>query len=161
MQEVLPWFPDDRVSPMLYTNPASPVPIIWAHVLRFLPYALALLWPAVRMVPQELLDSARLEGARPWQELLHVIWPLTWRAWLWTALVVTALSLGEVAAGIRVMIPGSDIFPKLLFDPMHYGVENDVAGLCLVLLAQITLATIVAAGVMWLYRYWTKSSAKR
>jgi iron(III) transport system permease protein len=137
-------FPVEPLPQLLYYGP-SPVPIMWAHLLRFFPFAMAIMWPAVGLVPVELRDAARLEGAGPWQELWHVYWSMTRRALMLAVLTVTALSLGEVGACARVETPKWEAFAKLLFDRMHYGVDNNVAALALVLLAGIAIAFAIFA----------------
>ena len=132
------WVPFEPLADALYYGP-SPLPIVWVHLVRFFPFALAIVWPAVRLVPLELRDAARLEGAGPLGELWHVYLPMTRRACLLALGAVTALCLGEVGAGARVETPGWETFAKLLFDRMHYGVETSVAALALVLLAVIAL----------------------
>jgi iron(III) transport system permease protein len=135
----------DPVAILLYYGP-SPLPAVWVHVVRFLPCAVALLWPVVRLVPAELRDSARTDGLGPGQEYRHVIWPLARRAWLGAALAVTALALGEISATKLVETPGSESFAHVVFDRMHYGVTNDVAALCLVLLGAVILLGMAGAG---------------
>ena len=49
-----------RVS--LYDRP-SPLPTLWATLLRFFPCAVAVLWPVLRLVPADLRDAARVDGA--------------------------------------------------------------------------------------------------
>ncbi len=139
---------DTRLPPLrvlLYDGP-SPLPVLWAHLLRFLPCAVAVLWPVLRLLPRDLRDSARLDCPRPWGELRYVVWPLAARACAACALVVMALSLGEIGAvAMRVETPGWETFAHVLWDRMHYGQPQDVAGLCLVLLAVLAAA---AAGVI-------------
>jgi iron(III) transport system permease protein len=146
------WFPRGPLATLLYDGP-SPVPIVWAHLLRFLPFAVAIMWPVVRLVPLELRDAARLEGAGPGQELWHVYWPMTRRAFIMAMCTVAALSLGEVAAGARVETPNWETFAKLIFDRMHYGVDANVAALSLVLLASMVVVFIVTLIV----RKWVKT----
>jgi len=122
----------------LYFGP-SVAPVVWASVLRFFPYAVAILWPVVRLLPVELRDSARVDGASPWQELRWVVWPINAGACLRAALAVGVLSLGELAAGKLVETPGSQTFAHEVFNQMHYGVTNHLAGLCLVLLLLVGL----------------------
>jgi ABC-type Fe3+ transport system permease subunit len=129
----------------------SPAPVIWAYVLRFFPCAVVLLWPIVRSVPSELREMARLDGLRPLQEIRLVIWPLVWRSFAWTALVIAALCLGELAVSARVETPGAETFAKLILDRLHYGAAPDVAALCLVLLAVIALPALL---VSWTWRVW-------
>jgi iron(III) transport system permease protein len=123
----------------------SPMPILWIYLIRFFPFALAMLWPVVRLMPREYLESARLEGARPGQEFRHVIFPLTGAAWLMTALVVTVLSLGELSASKLVETPGWDTLVHVIFDRMHWGVGNDLAALCLLLLIVVLVGGIAVA----------------
>jgi iron(III) transport system permease protein len=143
-------FPVSFLENALYRSP-SPLPALWVDVLRFLPLAVAMLWPAVRLLPPELRDTARVEGATPWQELRHVIWPLTRRSFLGAAFAVMVLSLGEISAGKLVETPGFRTFTQAIFDQMHYGVGNDLAVLCLVLLGIVGLgcALMLAAGFGW------------
>jgi iron(III) transport system permease protein len=122
----------------------SPLPILWIYVIRFFPFALAMLWPAVRLMPREFMESARMDGARPGQEFRQVICPLCWRPCLLAALAVTVLSLGEISASKLVETPGWDTLVHVIFDRMHYGVGNELAALCLLLLIVVLVgATIV------------------
>jgi iron(III) transport system permease protein len=139
IQDVVERWPRGLTARLLYYGP-SPLPILWAYLVRFLPYAAAVLWPVVRMLPRELREAARVDGATPGRELLGVVVPLTLRPCLAAALVVTALSLGEVSASKAVATPGMDTLTLVIFDRMHYGVANDVAGLCLLVLVLLVLA---------------------
>jgi iron(III) transport system permease protein len=135
LMQLLP-FP--ALAEALYYGP-SPLPVLWADLVRFFPFALALLWPVVRLVPQELRDAARVAGARPLQEFRWVVAPVTRAAYLRAALAVAVLSLGELGAGKIVETPGSQTFAHEVFTQMHYGVSNDLAALCLVLLALVLI----------------------
>jgi iron(III) transport system permease protein len=139
------WWPHGLYARLFYDGPNSPVPVLWAHLLRFLPYAAAVLWPVVRLLPRELREAARVDGARPARELFSVVVPLTIQPFLAAVLVVTALSLAEVSASKQVATPGGDTVILVIFDRMHYGVGNEVAGLCLLLLAMVALAGLEVA----------------
>src|SRR5262249_12215785 len=102
----------------------------------------------VRLVPTELRDAARVDGASPRQEFTHVILPLLRRAWYRAAAAVAVLSLGELGASKLVATPGGQTFAHELFTQMHYGVANDVAALCLILLAVIVAGGVIAFGLM-------------
>jgi ABC-type Fe3+ transport system permease subunit len=125
---------------LLFYDGPSPLPVIWAQLLRFLPYTAAVLWPVVRLLPRELIDAGRVDGATPGRELVKVVVPLTLRPFLASVLVGASLSLGEVSASKPVGTPGMDTFTLVVFDRMHYGVTNEVAGLCLLLLVLLVLA---------------------
>ena len=135
----------DLLAVLLYYGP-SPLPVVWVQTVRFLPCALAMLWPVVRLLPVELRDSARVDGLGPGQEYQHVVRPLAARAWWWTALAVAALAIGELSASKLVETPGSQTFSQIVFDRMHYGVTNDVAALCLVLFGMVLLLALMVFG---------------
>jgi iron(III) transport system permease protein len=125
----------------LYYGP-SPLPGLWVDVIRFFPFAVAVTWPIVRLVPSELRDAVRVDGAGPWQELRHVLLPLTWPIFGLAALAVAVLSLGELGAGKLVETPGSVTFAHELFSQMHYGTGRDVASLCLLLLLPVIIGGV-------------------
>ena len=111
---------------------------MWANVVRFLPVAVFALWPVVRSMPTELRETMLLEGASDWR----LLWPWCRQAFWITALAVSALCLGEVAASTRVETPRWESFAKLLFDRMHYGVEASVAALALWMLGLLATLAI-------------------
>lgn len=130
---------------LLYDQP-SPLPVVWSHVARLFPYAVAVVWPAVREVPRDLRETARIDGASAWGEFRHVIWPATRRAAGVAALVVTALAIGELAASKLVQVPGRSTFAQELFAQMHYAATATTAALALVQLAfAVALWGVLAA----------------
>jgi iron(III) transport system permease protein len=128
---------------LLYDQP-SPVSAGWAAVVRLFPVAVAVIWPAVRAVPRDLLEAVRLDGVSVWR---YVLIPLTGPAAAQAALAVAALALGEVSASKLVNPPFRTAYVLRLFDLMHYGAESTVAALCLL---QLAATTLLAAAVVWL-----------
>ncbi len=120
----------------LWSGP-SPLPLLWVNTIRFFPYAVAILWPVVRLTPPELRDAARVDGASPAREFLFVAVPMYAAAIVRTAAAVGVLSLGEVSAGKLVSTPGWDSFAEVVWTQMHYGVTNSLAALCLLMLAAV------------------------
>jgi ABC-type Fe3+ transport system permease subunit len=125
---------------LLYHGP-SPLPLVWVDVIRLTPCAVALLWPVVRLLPAELSDAARVDGASPSQELRHVVWPLTRAVFGRAALAVGVLALGELSAGKLVATPGMPGYATEIFTQMHYGVTNELAARCVLLLMLVTFAS--------------------
>ncbi|MBA4188511.1 MAG: hypothetical protein C0467_10945 [Planctomycetaceae bacterium] len=125
---------------LLYDQP-SPVPGIWAAIVRFFPFAVAVLWPAVRAIPQELIDAAILDGGRP-AVLRSAVWPGVRGAFALAVVAVGLLSLGEVVATKLVQPPGRRSFAADLFDAMHYGADATVAGMCML---QIAVTGVIVA----------------
>jgi iron(III) transport system permease protein len=128
----------------LYHGP-SPLPLLWIDFIRFFPCAVAVLWPVLRLMPTELSDAARVDGATPIQELRHVVWPILAPAMARAALAVAVLSLGEVSAGKLVATPGMPSYATDIFTQMHYGVSNDLAARCVLLLLLIAVGGVGVA----------------
>jgi ABC-type Fe3+ transport system permease subunit len=129
---------------MLYNGP-SDLPVVWAYMLRFFPCAVALIWPAVRLIPGTLTDAARVDGASPFAELRCAVWPLAAPAVGRAAVAVAVLALGELSASKLVATPGDQVFgatfAHVVWSRMHYGVANQLAALCLLLLAAAIVPT--------------------
>jgi iron(III) transport system permease protein len=147
---VLAWTSARPVRAVLYDLP-TPVPVLWAHVARLFPYAVAFVWPAVRDVPRDLREAARVDGAGPWGEFCRVVWPATRGAFWLAAVAVTALALGELGASKLVQVPGRQTFAQELFNQMHYAATATTAALALL---QLTLTlgvwALIAARFLFL-----------
>ena len=123
---------------LLYDQP-SPVPALWATVVRYFPIAVAIHWPVVRSLPRELLDAAELDGGVRARWRL-VVWPGSRAAFVRAAAAVAVLGLGEVIAGKLVQPPGRESFAQELFNAMHYGADATVAAMSLMQIAVVALA---------------------
>jgi iron(III) transport system permease protein len=149
LKETIRWITgSDVLAAALYHGP-SPLPVMWADLIRFFPAAVAVLWPVVRLVPNELLQSARVDGASPVYELRRVVAPLTVLAFIQAALAAAILSLGELSAGKLAATPGSMTFAHEVFVQMHSGVTNDLAALCLVLLGIVLAGGALVGALSW------------
>lgn len=118
---------------LLYYGP-SYLPSWWAHLLRAFPFAVVVLWPAVRLFPRELRDMARMDGASPLTQFARILFPIALPAALCTAVIVMALSVHEISASKHVATAGTLTFTQELFQRMHSGVTQDVSSLCLLML---------------------------
>jgi iron(III) transport system permease protein len=130
------------------------LPVMWATSIRFLPCAVALLWPVTRMISTSLFDVARSDGVKPSGELRHVVTPAVSSALAKAVVAVTALSLGELSAGKLVETPDGQTFSHEVFMQMHYGTSNHLAALCLLLLGTIALLLLLFALAQWAHRNW-------
>ena len=66
------------------------------------------------------------------------------------AVAVAVLSLGEVSAGKLVSTPGMPSFAETVWVQMHYGVTNNLAASCLLLLA--TVGAGGARAALWPFK---------
>ncbi len=114
-----------------------------AQLVRVVPIATFVMWPALASVPQSLIDAAASEGASSFTQLTRVVVPLRWPAIAAAWLTGLAMSFGELAASILVLPPGPPTLVVRIFSLLHYGVEDRVAAICLVLIAAV--ATLMFA----------------
>jgi ABC-type Fe3+ transport system permease subunit len=138
----------------LYYGPSA-MPVLWADVVRLFPCAVAVIWPVLRLLPRELRDAAAVDGSPPWRAFVRVVLPLGFTATLQAALAVGVLSLGELSAGKLVSTPSWPTYAEMVFTQMHYGVTNDLAARCLLLLIAVgvggLLVLIVPPLFTWLF----------
>jgi iron(III) transport system permease protein len=130
----------------------SALMLVLADVLRTFPYALLILWPAVRAIPVEHLDAAAVDGYGPAGQVAKVAVPLTRGAWVAAWCVGFVLALGELPATVLVVPPGVDPVSVVIWGLMHTGVESHLAGVALVMLAAVAAAGLAAAralGRVW------------
>jgi iron(III) transport system permease protein len=109
--------------------------LVWLHVLRVLPFAMALLWPVRRVVASRLLEAAAIDGAGPWARWFHVELPACRTAIAAAALLCAVLSIGELGGSVIVTPPGQQPLSVRIFTFAHHGLESHLAGICIVLLA--------------------------
>ncbi|MCX7425803.1 MAG: ABC transporter permease subunit [Planctomycetia bacterium] len=122
-----------------------------ALAFRGLPLATLILWHAFATLPGEVLDAAAVDGAGPIGRLVRIALPSRLPALALAWLVALAVALGDLAASILVVPPGVTTLSIRIFGLLHYGVEDQVAGICL---AQVILFAAIAAVVGWIVRRW-------
>ncbi len=131
-----------------------PIIVMLAFVVRTLPYAVLVLWPAARAVPNAHVEAARLDGYGSRGVVRRLGLPLTLGAALAAWGVSFVLSVGELPAMNLVEPPSHTMFvSKLVWSLLHTGVESHLAGVGLVLTAAIGgVGVVVGAGLAKVYR---------
>ncbi len=118
-----------------------------ALTVRAMGPAVLVLWHAVRTIPQPMLDSAATEGCGWLGQLGRIVLPQRVPALGVAWLIGLAVALGDLTASILVVPPGVETLSIHIFNLVHYGVEDQVAGICLALTG--TLGALAVA-VTWL-----------
>ncbi len=127
---------------------------VLAQFLRVLPLATLILGAQFASLPQDVLDSARSEGANWWQVLLKVALPWSWPALVAALCLAMVVALSDLAATLLVVPPGVSTLSVRIFGLLHYGAEDRVAALCLMLV--IGLTTVVSLAFLlprWMNRW--------
>lgn len=119
-----------------------------AQMVRITPAVALLLWPAALGTPQRLVEAAQLDGAGPLSRVRWIVWPLMAPALAAAWLVAFALSLGELSATVLVVPPGTPPLSVRMLSLLHYGVEDRVAAICLVLIAGYVVAAAAVARLL-------------
>ncbi len=116
-----------------------------AMTIRALPLCLLIVWHALRSVPQKTLDAAALDGAGPVAQLLHIAIPQRKSALAGAWLVAMAIAMGDLSASFLVMPPSFSTLASRIFEDIHYGQADQIAGVTLALmLVMAGLATAAA-----------------
>ncbi len=99
--------------------------------LRLFPFAYLIVEMLVRRLPRRPFDIARTEGANRRQLLAVAVWPQIGPAVAWLWLVLVALAVADLSATILAVPPGVTTVAIRIFNLVHYGVADQLAGLCL------------------------------
>jgi len=131
-----------RGLPAVYDSAAM---VTLAGVLRTLPYALLVLWPSVRTIPEAFLDAAAVDGLGPRGVVGRVALPMARGATVAAWGVAFALALGELPATNLVTPPGLTPISVVIWGMLHSGVESRLAGIVLIMLAAVSTSGALAA----------------
>jgi len=122
----------------------SPAVLVLTYLLRFLPVAVLLVYPAARAVPDELLHAARADGCDNGQLQSRLVSPLLRPAAVIAFLVTWLLAMGELPATLLVTPPGYTTAGARFFTLVHYGLAGEAAALSLL----SALCTLVPAALL-------------
>jgi iron(III) transport system permease protein len=129
---------------------------VLAMTVRSLPLAILVCWYALRSLSADVLDSAATEGAGPLVRFFRIAAPQRLLAFATAWLAALAIAMGDLAASIMVVPPGVDTLAIRIFGLVHYGVTDQLAGLCLTTVAGFGC---LAAAVMGLF-YWSQRNPR-
>jgi len=122
-----------------------------ASVARFAPLAALVILAQLRRTDRLLFDAALVFQPAWWRRQLQITAPLLAPGLLAGGGIVFAFSMGELGATLMVAPPGQATLTMRIYNYLHYGASDVVAGLCLVLAAGVLIAGGVAAigGALW------------
>jgi iron(III) transport system permease protein len=105
-----------------------------AYTARVLPYAVIILWPALRSIPPEYLDAAAVDGHGPAGRARRVAIPVSRGAIVAAWFIAFVLAMGELPASNLVLPPGLMTISARVWMLLHTGVESHLAGVGLILM---------------------------
>jgi iron(III) transport system permease protein len=126
------------------------VPTILATTVRTLPLAVLLVWHSLATIRDDELAAASLDGAGPLRSLWSVALPQRWLTICGAWLASLAIAAGDLAWSLLVIPPGVDTLPRRVFGLVHAGVDEQVAGICLIVIfAYAVIAGLVLSAWRW------------
>ena len=85
--------PDDTV--WLGSSPEALIVMIFADVWKTAPFMALLLLAGLQVIPNEIYEAARVDGATAWQRFRYVTWPGVRNLYITSTLLSTIWSLGD------------------------------------------------------------------
>jgi iron(III) transport system permease protein len=122
-------------------------PII-AQAIRALPVAILLVWHSLATLSDDELSAAALDRASPLRTLWLIAMPQRWPALAGAWLAAFAIAAGDLAWSHLVMPPGIETVQRRVFGLVHYGAEEQVAGICLVVVVGYAVLSMLIVGLM-------------
>lgn len=122
-----------------------------ASVTRFAPLGVVILVAQLRRTDTLLYDAALVFQPARWRRVVQIVAPLLAPGLLAGVGFVFALSSGELGATLMVIPPGRATLTMRIYNYLHYGASDSVAGLCLVLGGGALVAAGIGAGAAALW----------
>jgi len=121
--------------------------VILAWTIRYAAPAWQGMRQAFQHMDRDLTDAARASGASNWALLRHVQWPHLTRTVEGTWYLTYLLCLWDVETLVLITPPGGETLALRVFNLLHYGHNDQVNALCLILVALAILpGVLVIAG---------------
>jgi iron(III) transport system permease protein len=105
---------------------------VLALAVRTLPLTILICGVAWRTLAADVLEAAACDGAGPWIRFWRIAIPQRLPALTAAWLAGLAWAAGDLACSILVVPPGITTVPIRVFGLVHSGVDQQVAGICLV-----------------------------
>jgi iron(III) transport system permease protein len=124
----------------------SPIMLILNYVVRFLPIAVVGLIFYIKKINPAMIESASL-AKNSFQVIAKIIFPLVKKGVILIGFIVFTLCLGELDSTALLTSPGNETIPLRIFTLMHYGADDVVASLCLIIVLIIISSLFIISMV--------------
>lgn len=119
-----------------------------AVLLRFLPFSVLVVLSALKRQDNGCVEACLILQKDPLHGLVTIRLPLLGGALGAAGILAAVLSFSELGATLLLLPPGAGSLTIRIYNYLHYGQSDVVAGLCLVL---FVLALAMGALLKWLY----------
>lgn len=111
--------------------------IIIGYIARFMPFSEITIASGLKQISPRLEEVASLITPK-WKRIIQrIVIPLLRHSLITGFLIVFILSFGELGTTLLIIPPGRETIPIKIYNLMHYGADQMVAALCLILIAII------------------------
>jgi iron(III) transport system permease protein len=121
---------------------------VLAALARFTPLACIVLLAQLRRIDPALIDAARILQTSAAQTWVQIRLPLLAPGLLAAASIASVLSASELGATLIVAPPGQATLTMRIYNFLHYGASDTVAGLCLMMTVAALFSGILAMLVL-------------
>lgn len=111
--------------------------IILGYIARFIPFSVITISSGLKQVNQRLEEAAFLITPNQTKVILRIVVPMLRYSLIVGFFIVFILSFGELGTTLLVIPPGRETIPIKIYNLMHYGADQMVAALCLILIIVI------------------------
>jgi iron(III) transport system permease protein len=111
--------------------------IILGYVARFIPFSVIICSSGLAQLSHHLEETAVLAGSSFYNLQKKIVVPLLNHNLFTVLFIIFILSLGELGTTLLVIPPGRETISIKIYNLMHYGADQLVAALCLILVGII------------------------
>ncbi len=115
----------------------SPFIVVFGYIARFIPFIIIATTSGLKQVNPRLEEVAFLTTTRWTKVIRRIVIPLSKHSLIAGFFIAFILSFGELGTTLLVLPPGRETVPIKIYNLMHYGADQMVAALCLILIVII------------------------
>lgn len=131
----------------------SPLIIILGYMAHFMPFAIRTISSGIKQISPNLEEIGFL-STNSWTKVIgRIVMPLSMPSLMAGFFIVFILSLGELGTTLLVIPPGRETIPIKIYNLMHYGADQMVAALCVIL---IVMSLLFSGLFLLLYKKLTR-----
>lgn len=125
--------------------------IIFGYIARFLPFAVIIFLSGLAQIGRNLEETAVMAGASTLKVIGKIVLPLLTQYMFAVFFIVFVLSFTELGTTLLIIPPGRETIPIKIYNLMHYGADQLVAALCLILVGIILFTS--AFFLLWYRKF--------
>ena len=125
--------------------------IVFGYIARFLPFAVIIFLSGLAQIGRNLEETAVMAGASTLKVISKIVFPLLKQYVAAVFFIVFILSFGELGTTLLIIPPGRETIPIKIYNLMHYGADQLVAALCLILVGIILVTS--AFFLLWYRKF--------